>query len=1074
MASLIPLSNSPLIKNTKSNLAIVPNQNKLPYNSIKPKNANKVEPTNALVPFVGEDKKQPESKENCCEKSYTKVVKIDKLLNKNLSLRKKQAKISRLNLEKSEFEKREKELEKKKPKQDNKLKLPSTPKLGIFDWIKNYITQTFLGFIFVRLIDFLPKLLKIVPVIISAGEFFINWGGKLLDGFITFVDWGNKIYKSTRTFLGNIGGDGVLKLFDTFTDNLNLVFDLAVVAALSSLSGDLDTGRSSPGKRGYDLKGNRVGKNAQQRYARRYGVDQFKTRFGSKNLTNLPRSGGRGFISRVARNAFVGAAGKSGAKQILKFVKPLVNKIPIIGGLIEFGLSWALGEPIGKAAFKGIGAVLVGAIGTAIGGPIGAFLGSWAGSEAGGVLYDMFFGNKPPKKQKKQKPVRAAGGGQPKISGKTSRPRRTIKKKKPSRTISIMPRKIRPGASIGGEEKVQKVFPDTKKKQTQRPWWDPFGWFGGAARVRQSQSQDESQVKKKSPTTTGKTPNPQEFLLKTYNDIWSKSTDIFGTISTIIFKSILGQSPDKIDYLNVGKGLNSWMRRIFDSSLLAFSGGGEVDARQFFQGEDYTKVIARSVEESVSRDVNATIRKLSQELALRPTGREEMIEENINRGNEGDDGAGGIAGQFSPEGLQGDIYNYLISKGMSDIHALGIMANIHRESGFRPGVSEQGGPGVGLFQYSNEPRKGNFLRAVPNYASNWKGQIDYALTEKGEPSQQYLNTKFSSSQQAADWWMRKWERPAEYIQNDKGPKIHAQYLASLQRFRTKKGYQIPTSADFSGMTRGGDGRFIQGNSGRSKGTHFHIGTNKPGDGSGVATAGFRVIKHFLGKKSIYVGRSGETIPVNSSDEKIRAYISRGQAAHRKTELDLQIGGTGKGNKVAFPLALRNMKYSATDGYGVSADVVGTNAFVGHGRYKPDGTLAPQQLMKLNSGAPDYYAFHGENFGIVPRDGFILKLHKGELFKVIDKDSVDLFGFDLAKEIIDIENKSQLIARAPGIIEKLKSISGYMDYDVQQEVVIMRVPTDPEVVPIPIGRGGGSLVISKIVNNNTFENLEVIG
>ena len=54
---------------------------------------------------------------------------------------------------------------------------------------------------------------------------------------------------------------------------------------------------------------------------------------------------------------------------------------------------------------------------------------------------------------------------------------------------------------------------------------------------------------------------------------------------------------------------------------------------------------------------------------------------------------------------------------MSDNHALGIIANIHRESGFRPGVSEKGGPGVGLFQYSSGGRKSSFLKSVPDYAT---------------------------------------------------------------------------------------------------------------------------------------------------------------------------------------------------------------------------------------------------------------------------------------------------------------------------------------------------------------------
>jgi hypothetical protein len=145
-------------------------------------------------------------------------------------------------------------------------------------------------------------------------------------------------------------------------------------------------------------------------------------------------------------------------------------------------------------------------------------------------------------------------------------------------------------------------------------------------------------------------------------------------------------------------------------------------------------------------------------------------------------------GEYSPEGLQGEIYKYLLSKGLDDTHALGLMANISRESGFRPGVTEEGGGGgVGLFQYTNEPRKGNFLKAVPNYKTNWKGQIDYALKEPGEPGPQWIAMKFSSPQEAADWFMRKWERPAEYIQNTEGPKIHAEYIKSLEKYRTKKG-----------------------------------------------------------------------------------------------------------------------------------------------------------------------------------------------------------------------------------------------------------------------------------------------
>jgi murein DD-endopeptidase MepM/ murein hydrolase activator NlpD len=112
-------------------------------------------------------------------------------------------------------------------------------------------------------------------------------------------------------------------------------------------------------------------------------------------------------------------------------------------------------------------------------------------------------------------------------------------------------------------------------------------------------------------------------------------------------------------------------------------------------------------------------------------------------------------GTVSPQ----EVYSYLKSKGMGDNQALGITANIKGESGFRIGISEDGGPGVGLFQYSDDDRKPRFLKAVPNYRKNWKGQIDYAINEDRSP--EYLKKQFSSPEEAAYWWMDKWERPAK-------------------------------------------------------------------------------------------------------------------------------------------------------------------------------------------------------------------------------------------------------------------------------------------------------------------------
>jgi hypothetical protein len=228
----------------------------------------------------------------------------------------------------------------------------------------------------------------------------------------------------------------------------------------------------------------------------------------------------------------------------------------------------------------------------------------------------MFFKGKKPT-QKQGKTNKLAGGGSPippTRGGKSSSstPKRTLKKKKSTRTLTFTPRKIHPGRSSGGEAKVQSVFPNPEKKA----WWDPLGVFTG--------KKQEQQPQQKKPK--GKTANPQEFLIKS-NDIFGRAKGTAGKMisgfSTYIIKSLLGDVPDDLDYLNLSKGLNSFMREIFEPGTLGFAGGGEVDARQFFEGKDYTKVIAKSVKESGSKEVDTIVRNLRNEMSLGPVDKKE-------------------------------------------------------------------------------------------------------------------------------------------------------------------------------------------------------------------------------------------------------------------------------------------------------------------------------------------------------------------------------------------------------------------------------------------------------------------
>ena len=78
-----------------------------------------------------------------------------------------------------------------------------------------------------------------------------------------------------------------------------------------------------------------------------------------------------------------------------------------------------------------------------------------------------------------------------------------------------------------------------------------------------------------------------------------------------------------------------------------------------------------------------------------------------------------------------EIYNYLINeKKLDRSKSLGILANIQAESNFKIDAVEKGdviNRGIGLFQFTFPTRKEGLLKNVPDYKTNWKGQIDYFL-----------------------------------------------------------------------------------------------------------------------------------------------------------------------------------------------------------------------------------------------------------------------------------------------------------------------------------------------------------
>ena len=129
----------------------------------------------------------------------------------------------------------------------------------------------------------------------------------------------------------------------------------------------------------------------------------------------------------------------------------------------------------------------------------------------------------------------------------------------------------------------------------------------------------------------------------------------------------------------------------------------------------------------------------------------------------------------SVKGFRADVYNYLTQQHkLSKNKALGLMANIDRESSFQ--INPAGGDGgnsFGMFQWNNTYGRSQLMKEnVKDWQTDWKGQIDHALggnqlPEYNKVTADFKNTSFNSPQEAADYWMKHWERPAHQTRDSK-------------------------------------------------------------------------------------------------------------------------------------------------------------------------------------------------------------------------------------------------------------------------------------------------------------------
>lgn len=180
------------------------------------------------------------------------------------------------------------------------------------------------------------------------------------------------------------------------------------------------------------------------------------------------------------------------------------------------------------------------------------------------------------------------------------------------------------------------------------------------------------------------------------------------------------------------------------------------------------QVIQDTLAGSISR-IQAT-RETFAFRSIRPRAQEQGVPMMVAQNLGGEDPSGFDWNTISDTRQKGEyLLNYMTKElGMSDIHAMGLLANAMRESTLRTNIVKADGTPVGdqgksnfMFQW-HAGRLDDAIKAMGESRFDPRAQIRYALEEPGEPGQEYLRMKFSSAQQAADWWADRWERPYVY------------------------------------------------------------------------------------------------------------------------------------------------------------------------------------------------------------------------------------------------------------------------------------------------------------------------
>jgi len=178
-----------------------------------------------------------------------KVLQIDNLLKGTLAAEKVQQKKQIKDQEKADRKEDEQEIEGAPKTEKTRFNLPLPKKVTSF-WgqVKKYFGTVLFGWLAVRLIDWLPKLMPLLKGLARFADFVIYLGGVALNVLVSAVDIGYKAYDWTRGVIKNTFGEDAAQAFDSVMGTLKkVVMAVAAIGTGFAMMAGVFTGKPPKG-----------------------------------------------------------------------------------------------------------------------------------------------------------------------------------------------------------------------------------------------------------------------------------------------------------------------------------------------------------------------------------------------------------------------------------------------------------------------------------------------------------------------------------------------------------------------------------------------------------------------------------------------------------------------------------------------------------------------------------------------------------------------------------------------------------------------------------------------------------